>query len=50
MAYTNDYSMKLNRKGLNMEDLIDDELDILIMILVELYDPEDIEVEISTAF
>ena len=48
MAYTNDYSMKLNRKGLNMEDLFDDELDI--MILVELYDPEDIEVEISTAF
>jgi hypothetical protein len=50
MAHSDEYSMKLNRKGLVMEDLIDDELDILIMILVEMYEPEDIEAEISTAF
>ena len=44
MAYVDGHTMKLNRKGLKMEDLIDDELDTLIMILVEMYDPEDIEV------
>ena len=50
MVYTNEYSMKLGRKGLMMEDLIEDELETLIMILVEMYDPEDLEVEISTSF
>ena len=50
MVYTNEYSMKLNRKGLIMEDIIEDDLETLIMILVEMYDPEDLEVEISTSF
>ena len=50
MAYAAEHTMKLSRKGLKMEDLIDDELDTLIMILVEMYEPEDIEVEISTIF
>ena len=50
MAYAAEHTMKLNRKGLKMEDLIDDELDTLIMILVEMYEPEDIEVEISIIF
>ena len=50
MVYTIEYSMKLNRKGLMMEDLIEDELETLIMIIVEMYDPEDLEVEISTSF
>ena len=50
MAHSDEYSMKLNRKGLVMEDLIDDDLDTLIMILIEIYEPEDIEAEISTAF
>ena len=50
MVYTNEYSMKLNRKGLIMEDIIEDDLETLIMILVEMYDPEDLKVEISTSF
>ena len=50
MVYTNEYSMKLNRKGLIMEDIIEDDLETLIMILVEMYDPKDLEVEISTSF
>ena len=48
MAYAAGHIMKLKRKGLEMEDLIDDEFDTIIMILVEMYEPEDIEVEIST--
>ena len=42
--------MKLNRKGPKVEDLIYDKFDTLIMILVKMYDPEDIEVQISTIF
>ena len=44
MAYADGHNMKLNRNGIMMEGLIYDELDTLIMILVEMYDPEDIEV------
>ena len=50
MVFTIENSMKLNRKGLMMEELIEDELETLIMNTVEMYDPEDLEVEISTSF
>ena len=41
--------MKLTRQGLVMEELIDDDWETLLIILEELYESEDIVVELLTA-
>ena len=42
--------LKLNRKGLDMDEIVNDDWEILIIILEELYEPEEIETELLTAF
>ena len=50
MAQITEYTKKLTRKCLIMEELIDHDWETLIDTLVEMYEPEDIVLEISTAF
>ena len=50
MAVKAELVLKLNRKGLDMDEIVNDDWEILIIILEELYEPEEIETELLTAF
>ena len=50
MAFKVQSSLKLSRKGLVMEELIDDDLETLLIILEELSESDEIIVELLTVF
>ena len=50
MAFKDLCSLKLCRQGLVMEELIDDDLETLLIILEDLYESDEIIVELLTVF